>query len=256
MASTKRAFTLIELLVVISIIALLVAVLLPALSGARRASQQTACASNQRQLWLQFCVYAADYKGWLPRVDWGNSNILIREGTPDYSWDGWMEKYIPDRHILRCPDEDANLKNAYWGYDPQYNTYTSSYRFTAGHGTKSPGNETNSTFFGWQMYHRTDDGIQRAPTPNVEWGDRTVTNYGNGGDYYGPMHIDSPSAQGVITDGYEPGGTWRPYAAGVKENNHLELHGENISFLDGHTEWRNDETVVARYRNYYTYVYW
>ena len=61
-----QGFTLVELLVVISIIALLVSILLPALKHARAAAEQIACASNLKQLDLAFAVYANDRDGYLP----------------------------------------------------------------------------------------------------------------------------------------------------------------------------------------------
>ena len=58
----RRAFTLIELLVVVSIIALLIAILLPALSNARDSGRTVSCASNMRQMQIANDVYATDFK--------------------------------------------------------------------------------------------------------------------------------------------------------------------------------------------------
>lgn len=61
-----KGFTLIELLVVISIISLLLAILLPSLAQARKASQSTVCMSNLRQVGVAVTLYTNDFKGWLP----------------------------------------------------------------------------------------------------------------------------------------------------------------------------------------------
>jgi prepilin-type N-terminal cleavage/methylation domain-containing protein/prepilin-type processing-associated H-X9-DG protein len=64
--SSGRGFTLIELLVVIGIIAVLVALLLPALSSAKRLGHKAACLSNLRQLGIAIHSYSQDYHGQIP----------------------------------------------------------------------------------------------------------------------------------------------------------------------------------------------
>src|SRR5438067_9964320 len=63
-AAGKRAFTLVELLVVIGIIAVLIGVLLPALSKAREQANTVACSANMREFYNCWQMYGTLYRGW------------------------------------------------------------------------------------------------------------------------------------------------------------------------------------------------
>jgi len=67
---SHRAFTLVELLVVIGIIAILIGILLPALSKVRQAGKTTVCLSNLRQCGTAWVMYLSDSKGHLPHSFW------------------------------------------------------------------------------------------------------------------------------------------------------------------------------------------
>ncbi len=88
----RKAFTLIELLVVIAIIALLVSILMPALSFARFQARVVTCKSNFHQWGLAVCLYTQNYDGKLPRFDfpstgantWDVSNEFVKVMLYDY----------------------------------------------------------------------------------------------------------------------------------------------------------------------------
>ena len=82
MLNKSKAFTLIELLVVISIIALLIAILLPALGAARKSAQNMQCLSNQRQMGIGLTGYALEHKQLLP------FGSVTNPADPDHS--DWM----------------------------------------------------------------------------------------------------------------------------------------------------------------------
>ncbi len=75
-AAAHLGFTLIELLVVIAIIAILAALLLPALSRAKQEAYTAVCINNQKQLQLAWLMYLEDNNGKLPRNDINKAALL------------------------------------------------------------------------------------------------------------------------------------------------------------------------------------
>lgn len=89
---SPKGFTLIELLVVISIIALLIAILLPALGRARSAAQDTQCLSNLKQVYLSSFSWAAENKDYLPGPEetgvWGYRIAPDTAAPASSKWSG------------------------------------------------------------------------------------------------------------------------------------------------------------------------
>ena len=124
-AKTKRAFTLIELLVVIAIIAILAALLLPALGKAKQTAHGIACMNNNRQLMLAWNLFATDNEGRIPyasayyqeptvRFSWavGTVNNPTFNAEQNYISKGVIYKYVGNSDdVFRCPADTSTVKN-------------------------------------------------------------------------------------------------------------------------------------------------
>jgi prepilin-type N-terminal cleavage/methylation domain-containing protein len=112
-ARAVLAFTLIELLVVIAVIALLVSILLPALSAARESGRQAQCLSNIRQLAIAAATHANDFKGaystgpFDDRPTHGNGPLEEKGWVADFVLGGYA---VPGRML--CPSSPSRSSQA------------------------------------------------------------------------------------------------------------------------------------------------
>ena len=127
----RKSFTLIELLVVVAIIAVLVAVLLPALARVRMAAKKTVCQSNLRQLGLAITAYRLDNHDFFPSV------------LDNDNW-RWMQQIAP--YLGRKSSDVAHLQDEDWvAQCPEKKSgyAANAYQYGGGY----------DAFYGWENYH-------------------------------------------------------------------------------------------------------
>jgi prepilin-type N-terminal cleavage/methylation domain-containing protein len=126
----QRAFTLIELLVVIAIIAILAAMLLPALSRAKEKSKRIACMSNLKQVGVATLTYAIENQDKV--VPAGSGNLPLQLNAGDFSIDCWSQLGLSvtqtnSRSVWGCPNRPG-----FPDYDPGYKQFLIGYQYYGG----------------------------------------------------------------------------------------------------------------------------
>ncbi len=253
----KEGFTLIELLVVVAIIAVLVAILLPALGMARDAAKRATCATNERQLMVGVFSYANDYNGFLPpqnRWWYGHPNVFDGTGSDVPIAESfatvYRDGYVSDKNAFYCPGyqffvpADCYMKKAAspktgWPDIDNKTTFRMGYMWVGGYNTPKDGwaflnghraFETDrvrcTVGGGAHLYYFTVEvnPSECAPIRDIEWEDRQ----------------SGPAFSGQMA---------------FAHTRHAPPAGSNNVFMDGHVEWIPGEVLVAGVTGP-NYVYW
>jgi prepilin-type N-terminal cleavage/methylation domain-containing protein/prepilin-type processing-associated H-X9-DG protein len=265
----RKGFTLVELLVVIGIIAVLIAILMPALQRARMQAQRAACASNLHQIALLSIVYATDNKGHFPFIQSYDPDVMANPNSTDGRQ--CLIGYVRDASIFYCPAADPGLlpttpqaqatlsTNVGWLYYPTITDTNSSassivsdyfmFAWANRIGTSDPknGNNPNRVHLLTPMYQpvadyadkgenepqRPDRPDQATNASELPLAADFVRSTSAGGA--GPSSLMALPTEPFITGGTSPtGGDFTQLECHYRDG----FQGLNVAFYDGHVEWR------------------
>jgi prepilin-type N-terminal cleavage/methylation domain-containing protein/prepilin-type processing-associated H-X9-DG protein len=224
--STKKAFTLIELLVVIAVIAILAAILLPALAKSKERAMRASCLNNTRQIGMGALMYAGDNKNRLPQDtlsgDWPHDMTIA-------DVDLWQAAGLQTPKVFYCPGTLAIIN----GNETNWWNFTSSrrvlgYMFF----NKRSATDNRAGINGCFFIGRLSD--TNFPTEAVLVADETMSL-----TQTAPYNFVVPSSN--VPALY--GGAYRP---AHRDGNYPA--GGNLLFLDGHVSWRGFKEMLPRYQ--------
>ena len=222
---SRRAFTLVELLVVIAIIAILAAMLMPALSRMREKARGVSCINNLKQLGLAVLMYSGDNYGVYPVSFVSGAGVLTPDGpNPNEGYAACLWPYVKVWKTFQCPS---------YPYDTLLNYY---YNFHAGNSGVDDDNNPGRIF-------RNSDGINNHAKFIILY-DRPLS-------LGGTLDVDPSDEWGSADftggDGHGMGVLWWGNING--ELNGPHVGGHNILFADGHAEWfvRWDSNLMTRW---------
>lgn len=219
----KQGFTLIELLVVITIAAIILSLLLPAIGRVRESGRRAACVNNLRQIGMAFNMWTDDLGGRFPK----NAEIAAfnidthyyggKTGTSD-EWPAPAEqrplnKYVDNNYeVFKCPSDRGSDLSDWNGSD--YDAVGNSYPWNRSYHVPDVGTV-------YMLEGKQVDSIVN-PSQTILAGDHTIHTYWNGSYYVSRWHDSNTSTANVVfVDGsvkYIEMTDWREGKDGLKGN--------------------------------------